>query len=379
MASIFRKHRSPYYFAAYRGAKGERIQRTTKQRNRTEALRMAQAWEKLAEKGRAGVLTETQTRRVLAEILESATGETIQFYTCRAWLDEWLAGKAGTVAASTLERYKQVNTDFLAHLGERAELTVAAIGPKDVRSFRDSLAKGGRAPATVNLVIRKVLTAPFAAAVRLGYIPMNPCASVEPLRDETDAARGTFTAKQVRSLIEAADDEWKGAILLGYFTGLRLKDIAELEWAAVDLEAAMLRLRTGKTGLKLEIPIHPELVTWLKSRPRGIAKAPVLPALAGMGTGGRYGLSGRFIAIMERAKVIAPIVRTGKGAGRQTRSLSFHSLRHSFVSALANAGVPAELRQRLSGHADEQSHARYTHHEAEVLRAAVEKLPGVGA
>ena len=71
------------------------------------------------------------------------------------------------------------------------------------------------------------------------------------------------------------------------------------------------------------------------------------------------------------------MLRDGDGKGRTTSSLSFHSLRHSFVSALANAGVARELRQKLSGHSDERSHARHTHHELETLRAAVAKLPGL--
>ncbi len=82
---------------------------------------------------------------------------------------------------------------------------------------------------------------------------------------------------------------------------------------------------------------------------------------------------------MEKAKIAGRVIRRGYGAGRVTSSLSFHSLRHSFVSALANAGVAPELRQKLSGHADEKTHARYTHHEIEILRAAVAKMPGVSA
>ena len=49
--------------------------------------------------------------------------------------------------------------------------------------------------------------------------------------------------------------------------------------------------------------------------------------------------------------------------GRNVSALSFHSLRHSFTSAMANANVPAEIRQKLTGHADSKSHATYTHHE----------------
>jgi len=66
----------------------------------------------------------------------------------------------------------------------------------------------------------------------------------------------------------------------------------------------------------------------------------------------------------------------GRGIGKAP---VFPTLRHSFVSALANAGVSSELRRKLSGHADERSHARYTHHELDTLRAAVGKLPGFSA
>ena len=50
-----------------------------------------------------------------------------------------------------------------------------------------------------------------------------------------------------------------------------------------------------------------------------------------------------------------------------------------FISQLANAGVASEIRQKLAGHASSAVHGIYTHHEIETLRAAVEKLPRLGA
>ena len=55
--------------------------------------------------------------------------------------------------------------------------------------------------------------------------------------------------------------------------------------------------------------------------------------------------------------------------------LSFHSLRHTYVSQLANAGIAPDVRQLLSGHAEEKSHAVYTHTKLETLRKAIETLP----
>ena len=56
---------------------------------------------------------------------------------------------------------------------------------------------------------------------------------------------------------------------------------------------------------------------------------------------------------------------------------SFHSLRHSFNSALANAGVGRQLRQVLTGHASERMNESYTHSELEPIRNAIESMPNV--
>ncbi len=90
---------------------------------------------------------------------------------------------------------------------------------------------------------------------------------------------------------------------------------------------------------------------------------------------GKSGLSESFKRLMAKAGIEKGIARIKKGAaGRNVSRLSFHSLRHSFVSNLANAGVPAELRQKLCGHLDDVSHATYTHTEFATIRAGLEKL-----
>src|SRR5205814_8596179 len=119
---------------------------------------------------------------------------------------------------------------------------------------------------------------------------------------------------------------------------------------------------------------HPQLECELM-KSAGIGNAPMFPALAGRGTGGKHGLSGRFNSIMEKAGVEGK--RTQASGGRKLSSLSFHSLRHSFNSALANAGVSQEIRQKLTGHASAEMNAIYTHHELEPLRAAIHVIPSL--
>jgi integrase len=63
---------------------------------------------------------------------------------------------------------------------------------------------------------------------------------------------------------------------------------------------------------------------------------------------------------------------------RQLSRRSFHALRHSFNSAMANEGVSQEVRMKLTGHKTEAVNRGYTHHELAPLRAAVDKIPSLG-
>ncbi len=63
------------------------------------------------------------------------------------------------------------------------------------------------------------------------------------------------------------------------------------------------------------------------------------------------------------------------GKGRAFSSLSFHSLRHSFNSELANKGVSQELRRHLTGHATDKMNDIYSHLDKKLLKTAVNKLP----
>ena len=98
--------------------KGQRRQKTTKSKDRGRAIDMARMLERLAASGRGRTLTEAVARKAVSELVEQATGEAVQFHTCRTWLDEWLAGKRGAVADKSIEKYEQVVQDFLSHLGD---------------------------------------------------------------------------------------------------------------------------------------------------------------------------------------------------------------------------------------------------------------------
>jgi integrase len=181
-------------------------------------------------------------------------------------------------------------------------------------------------------------------------------------------------------LVDAAEGEWKTLILLGYFTGARLSDCARMRWASVDFVSSVISFQPKKrntSGLIVTVPLHPDLQAHLeglaaKDRPEEF----ISPQLADLETRGWNGLSEGFKRIALKAGIDLQTVQGG--GARKISKRTFHALRHSFTSALANAGVSPELRMKLTGHKTEEIHRGYTHHELESLRNAVEKLPALG-
>jgi integrase len=377
--------KSPYWIGCFNGVgtdgKVRRLKRSTKTTDRKLAQRLAEEWEQLEKLAGKGRLTESQCRKVIAQMYERTVGEPLHFKTVREYLAEWLESKKGETELRAYWKYRQIIDEFLNHVGIKADRLLREITPIDIRSWRDVLKRKGLAAPTVNHAI-KILRMPFKAAHDSGCIEINPCTknSVRPVKDETrNVEKDVFTPEQLAELIRAAKgDDWKGAIVCGVYTGLRLRDVADLQWSAINWEEQKITVTTRKTRKDVTVPIHPQFASWLEKQTRGIGKAPVFPTLAGKSGAGKSGLSMQFKRIMERAGIRGRVLREAVGAGRSQSSLSFHSLRHTFNAALANAGVAVEIRQKLTGHASPEMNAQYTHHELAPLRAAIAAIPSIG-
>ena len=141
----------------------------------------------------------------------------------------------------------------------------------------------------------------------------------------------------------------------------------------------MLKVRPQKTSRKkrdLIIPLHPQLEAHVLDLPVE-DKGPLCPALAQRKVSGKHGLSIQFHTILAEAGVKQETIEATGKAGHDFNKYTFHSLRHSFVSELANAGIAPDLRQMLAGHSDERSHAVYTHTKIDALKLAIDKLPNL--
>ncbi len=266
---------------------------------------------------------------------------------------------------------------FLANLGKAATQPVRNVSPVMIEHFLNHRRDAGCAPKTA-IVDIKTLSSAFKRAENLRYLDRNPVPAVR-LPKSTSSEREIFTIEEVDLLVAAAPNlDWQTLIHLGFYLGARLGDCVSMTWDNVDLVKGLIFFLQKKTGKIVVVPMHPRLTNHLHHVSATNADGPLCPTIFGKTPGGQHGLSEGFKRIVKRSGLDLMVVK-GKGSRNFTKR-TFHSLRHSFSSALANAGVSEEIRMKLTGHRSSDIHRRYTHMSTAPLKEAIDSLrPAPGA
>ena len=159
----------------------------------------------------------------------------------------------------------------------------------------------------------------------------------------------------------------RDALLLAllYDCGLRVSELAALRLEQLDLESWLIRVR-GKGDKERFVPFGEE------------ARAAILAYLAGSrGLSTRAGGNGHLFPgaraghlTRQRAWQIVKAHLSGAGV---SRSVSPHTLRHSFATHLLDNGADLRAVQLLLGHADISTTQIYTHLSQERLRTVHKK------
>lgn len=387
MASLWKHPNSPFWTACYTDETGRQVKKTTKQTDRRLAMKSAEAFEEAAKKARSAELTRAAALKMLNDLMERTHGEGIDTRPTQQHFADYQASlQARGTKESTLKRYQPIFDGFLAHLGEaRAKARLASVSTQEIEAFSLAEMKSGKTAATAGFAL-KVLNGVFEDARRKAVILHNPVPDV--LKRTAHSAKASseerlpFTDAQVQALLAAADTEWQGMILLAYHTGIRLTDAANLTRA--NLDGKCLRFREAKTAHRKQraseretvVVMAADLVAYFQAQPVPMKKdAPLFPSLHGKKSGSAGGLSNAFARLMEKAEVDRGQGQERKGKGRRFSALSFHSLRHTMISRLANSDVPEAVAKAMSGHSTDEAHRRYIHLDTEAQAKAVAKAP----
>ena len=418
MATIYKLNRkkddSPYYYAKYKTANGEYAYKSTGLTKKREAKNLANEWEveelKLAKKEskRRSASAEEQreivnkliaeqnkqgwkphiTIKAIKKIHSLCAKEDLEVQTLRGYLAEWIIQQKLVVKETTYKTYIEAIRSIDRTCESIMDKELWHLDEGDISSIQKGLMeeadKKGTTRKTINYkmeVLKGAIRSAWKSKKISEFIWNLP---THPLPEEDSKLIVPFSLEEIESLIQSSTGNWKGMVLFAAYTGLRITNCATLRWEDIDQEERILvvepvkQRRAIKTNQRkcLTFALNDSLWNYLKFI--GLKeKGFIFPEIEALHKDTR---SKRFIKIMETAGVPRTVTLShdkDEHGNPRIGWRSFHSLRHSFNSFLANSGVSQETRKKYTGHSTDAANKVYTHEDVEAIREDLQALPDI--
>jgi integrase/recombinase XerD len=243
-------------------------------------------------------------------------------------------------APKTIACYVLHVAQFARHFGRSPEL----LGADEIRAWQLHLLQVKRASWSAynqaSCALRFFYGTCLGQTELLKAIPYGKRAKTLPAvlsRDEVLQFFAGFSTDPDRMLVRTT-----------YACGLRIGEVTRLRVADIDSGRGVLNVRQGKGGKDRQVPLSPQLLQELRAYWR--QHRPTDWLFPSPGPRGHRSVTG-----LQR-RVQRVVCALG-----WTKHVSLHTLRHSYATHLLEAGVDVVTLQRLLGHNDLQTTARYLH------------------
>lgn len=197
------------------------------------------------------------------------------------------------------------------------------------------------------------LKAIFNKAVEWGYIQKSPFAGIKQFRIDEKAPRFLSKEEISETIARAKKDSNPasyGLLMAFLWTGMRLSEVLGLRWEAIDFDRGWIKA-FGKGRKERDIPLHPKLEAYLRSR----------RAKDGYVFGGEAPMSKETVQHIFRDRLLP------KGA-------SIHTLRHTFASHAVMRKMDLRTLQEILGHTVIATTMIYSHLSKAHIKEGMEKV-----
>lgn len=269
-------------------------------------------------------------------------------------------------SGNTLEAYILDINKLLKFLKDNG-ISPEAAKLSDIQCFAASLHDIGISPRSQCRILSGVRA--FYKYLYLdGYIKDDPTELLESPK-LGDHLPEVLTTEEVDRLEQAIDlSKWEGqrnkAIIEVLFScGLRVSELVNLKMSALYLDEQFVRI-TGKGNKERLVPISENAIKQLKFWFIDRNHMKIKPGEED------YVFLNRRGAHLTRTMILIMIKRLGAEAGIQ-KTISPHTLRHSFATALLEGGADLRAIQSMLGHESIGTTEIYTHIDTHTLREEI--------
>jgi integrase len=288
--------------------------------------------------------------------VKELVGEYIQAYRGRdpalaSRLQAWVAKIGDIPLATLLDDHVFTGLDRLAAEPARRFMGLDADGKPIYRAY------GKRSSATLGRY-HAALSAVFSWGIRRRRTPRgfeNVCRRVARPPESPHVVRFLSPDERTRLLAACRASSWQRlylSVLIALTTGARRGELTALRWSDVDLERAVAFVRVTKNGEPRVLPLLPAVLEELaRFRAEDVARFKVaLPSTLIFHSERRPQVAFHFEALWQRAVKMARI-----------KNFTFHCLRHTTASYLAQEGASLLEIADVLGHRQLQMVRRYAH------------------
>jgi integrase len=332
-----------------------------------------------------GAKTKSECWQVLRQAMSDADRGVLPGpanLTVGQYLESWLGDIEGTIRRHTYEQYKSVVGKHL--VPEIGRTKLKQLSRPAIRKLYREKKQAGLSSRTVEY-IHVTLHKALKDALEDGLINTNPAQGLKlPQRDAKETK--ALSPEQVSALLEAArEDRLEALYVVALHTGSRRGELLALRWNDVDFEKGTIRVDESldQHG-SFHAPKREESRRTLRLTPFSLA---ALKAHRARQNEERLRVGERW----EDNDLVFPNT-VGKPmnpsnlyrrefrpllskASLEDEGFTFHSLRHTFATTLAERGIHPATAQKLLGHKDiRMTLAIYTHATDDMQDAAVDAI-----
>ena len=410
MATLKRKDRSPYWHGIYKRANGKLRSRSTKTTKKREARRIVNEWELEEQKIRNGKSDEAREIRefmeryvadqhrkgwsaedaikAIVKLQEIGSGKELKIPTLRRHFLDWMVMKKEMVSESTYKLYGQALRSFDRNCGAILDKRLYELETTDLLKLQKDLIDTKEETKIKNKTINHkitILKSVIKDAHVQGHIKRNIGLGVKALPEWDSTLKVPFTSEEIVELCKHADTEWKGMILFGKNTGWRISVIANLRWENINVEDRLIIDQNNKQKRSLKLKDRKPMIaylmdsTWNYLKFIGFKKEGyIFPELQAQhyDTRTRHFTDKLMVKAGVPKSVPHPYLKDDDGnviMGERT----FHCLRHSANSDMANNDVSMDVRKKSLGHTTDMINEGYTHIDLETIKRNYEKVPDI--
>lgn len=373
--------RNKTYYACWTVASKKFMKSTGKTNRREAEKRLAEIMEPFL------IENEIKTLQNVKARIEGAKSELAALNEKRnpplsavaAWDNYEKASNRPDSGKATLETYALQWGCFERWLAEKyPDKTLRDVNMDIAGEYAAHLTGRGVTANTYNKHIR-VCELVFRVLKGKARIEDNPWENIQRKKGLAPQSRRELTVEELKRICQSAESELRLMLALGLYLGARLGDAATMEWGNIDLKRGLIRYMPRKTarrtGKELTVPLHPTLANILAEIAPEKRQGYVLPEMAKQYTEtGPYAVSKIIQQHFEKNGIVTQ--REGHGV-RKVISAGFHSLRHSAVSLLREAGAPLSVTMAIVGHSTLAMHDTYTHVGEKAMKEAVASMPAI--